>query len=192
MIIQSPSPNFSSSKYKKVGVQLHATIGLMPGTLNWLRNPRSFASAHYLVTKDGTIHQLVQLKDRAWTSGRIGGVSERAKRIMLRTLWGSYVKPGHYLIQIEVECLKGETYTEEQYQSIVELCNQFDFDVTENNLITHRDTYSIKPNLEKERTEILKRLGTINKCDSQPLVLNNWGQLSIKVVEGRIILSKKI
>lgn len=191
MVIQTPSPNFSKSKYTKIGVQLHKTIGLMPWTLQWLRNPKSFASSHYLIAKDGTIYQLVQLKDRAWSSGRIRGVSERAKRVMLKTRWGSWVKPGNYLIQVEFECLKWETYTEEQYKSIVFLCNGFDFDVTETNLLTHRDTYSVKPNLEKERREILKRLGKKNECDSQPLVLDNWGQLGIRVEDGSIILYKK-
>jgi len=191
-IIQKPSPNFSTSNYTKIGVQIHKTLGLMPSTLEWLRNPRSFSSSHYLVAKDGVVYQLVQLKNRSWSSGRISNPTERAKKIMIKTLWGSYVKPGHYLVQIEVECLENETYTEKQYKSLVSLCNSFDFDVTEENFITHQDTASYKPNLEAERTEILKRLGgETSPCDSQPLVLNNWSQLGIKVEGGKIILFKK-
>lgn len=157
-IIQSPSPNFSKSNHKKIGVQIHKTLGLMPGTLSWLRNPRAYVSAHYLITKKGDIHQLVQLKDRSWSSGRINRPSERAKRIMKRTLWGSWVKPGHYLVQVEFECLFSETYTEKQYESAVWLFKQFDFDITETNFLEHQDTAIDKPDLDIEREELLRRL----------------------------------
>ena len=75
-VIQSSSPNFSATMYSKIGVQLHKTLGLMPGTLDWLRNPDSQASAHYLITKLGVIHQLVSTEKRSWTSGRISQPSK--------------------------------------------------------------------------------------------------------------------
>ena len=191
-IIQSPSPNFYTSKYTKVGVQIHKTLGLMPYTLEWLRNPRAWASAHYLITKNGDIHQLVQLKDRPWSAGRINQPSARAKKIMMKTAWGTYVKPGHYLIQIEYECLLHETYTEEQYNSSVWLFNQFAFDVTDDNFLEHQDTAVDKPELEKERAEILRRLDVPDECDSSRLVLDSWSQLRLKTENGKIILSKQI
>ena len=169
-IIQSPSPNFSTSKYTKVGVQIHKTLGLMPSTLGWLRNPIAWASCHFLITKSGDIHQLVQTKDRSWSSGRINRPSERAKKIMLKTIWGSYVKPGHYLIQIEYECLLHETFTEKQYEASVWLFNQFSFDITEDNFLEHQDTAVDKPELEKERAETLRRLYVPKESDSTRLV----------------------
>lgn len=157
-IIQSPSPNFSDSTYKKFGVQIHKTLGLMPHTLQWLRNPNSLSSAHYLITKNGTIHQLVQLDKRSWTSGRINKPSERAKKIMLLYPSGTYVPPDHYLVQIEFECLLAQTYTEAQYQAAVWLFKQFAFGVTEENFLEHQDTAIDKPDLDAERSEILNRL----------------------------------
>lgn len=191
-IIQSPSPNFSKTDYTKIGVQIHKTLGLMPSTLNWLRNPISFSSAHYLIAKNGDVHQLVQLKDRAWTAGRIKNISERARKIMMKTPWGTWVKPGEYLIQIEVECLLEETYTEEQFASLAELFSQFDFQVGEENFLTHRDTASYKPYLEDERSEILARLYKPDVCDDKKLVLDNWGQLRIETKDGKIVLYKKL
>jgi len=191
-IIQSPSPNFQPSIYTKFGIQIHKTLGLMPETLAWLRNPRAWVSSHYLIAKNGDIHQLVQLKDRCWASGRINRPSQRAKNIMLKTRWGGYVKPGHYLIQIEFECLLNETYTEEQYQSAVWLFGQFGFDITEENFLTHRDTAIDKPNLEEERFEILRRLKEPDECDSKRLVLDNWKQFGVKVENGKIIIFKNI
>ena len=191
-IIQSPSPNFSTSKYTKIGVQIHKTLGLMPWTLKHLQKHTTWVSAHYLITKTGDIHQLVQLKDRPWSSGIISRPSERAKKIMMKTAWGTYVKPGHYLIQIEYECLHHETYTEKQYEASVWLFNQFPFDVTDDNFLEHQDTAIHKPELEKERAETLKRLNVPNECDSKRLVLENWGQLRLKTEDGKIILYKNV
>ena len=73
---------------------------------------------------------------------------------------GMTVKPGEYLIQVEVECLEHETYTEMQYESIVWLFKQFDFVVDDWNFLTHQDTAIYKPHLEKERLKILQRLNS--------------------------------
>ena len=157
-IIQSPSPNFSATSHIKIGVQIHKTLGLMPWTLGWLQNPDASASAHYLVTKKGVIHQLVNLKDRSWSSGAISQPSKRGLKMMQSV--GMTVKPGEYLIQVEVECLEHETYTEMQYESIVWLFKQFDFVVDDWNFLTHQDTAIYKPHLEKERLKILQRLNS--------------------------------
>lgn len=156
MIQKSPSPNFSSTTQTKIGAQIHKTLGLMPGTLQWLQNPQSQASAHFLVTKAGVIHQLVDTKNRAWTAGRISNPSKRGLKIMQQV--GLDVKPGEYLIQIEVECLEEETYTERQYESIVRLIETFDFKIESWNFLTHQDTAIDKPHLEPERLIILHTL----------------------------------
>ncbi len=195
-IIQSPSPNFSISKYTKIGIQIHKTLGLMPSTLEWMRNSRSWVSAHYLITKKGEIHQLVQLKDRSWSAGRITtrSLSDRAKKIMIKTIWGTYVKPGHYLVQVEYECLLNETFTEQQYEASSWLYSQLGFDIEKDKFLTHQDTAIDKPDLEKERKEIIRRLFYIpeDPCDSKPLVLDSWRQLGITVEAGKIILFKKL
>jgi hypothetical protein len=51
-------------------VVIHTAEGGYEGTVSWLCNPSSSASAHYVVNEDGSkITQLVRLKDRAWTQG---------------------------------------------------------------------------------------------------------------------------
>lgn len=157
-IIKSPSPNFSDSTYKKEGVQIHKTLGLMPNTLSWLRNPASQVSAHYLITKLGEIHQLVQLDKRSWSAGRINNPSERALKIMKKYWGGGYVQPGHYLIQVEFECLLDEDFTDNQYKAATWLFRQWDFDVVPENFLEHQDTASYKMDLDFQRTEILNRL----------------------------------
>ena len=38
---------------------------------SWFRNPASRASSHFVIDRDGTIHQFVSTRDAAWTNGDI-------------------------------------------------------------------------------------------------------------------------
>lgn len=191
-IIQKPSPNYNNTLYSKVGVMIHKTLGT--NSLGWLRNPKSYASAHLLFARDGTVYQLVQYTKRAWSAGRMtpDKFTERAKKIAKKTIFGSYVKPGEYLIQCEFECLSNEKFTQAQYNSATEVFKSFPFEVNKDNLVTHKDFTWDKPLLEKQRTEILKRLHSETPEAPQQLILDNWQQLRIKVERGKIILTKKI
>lgn len=153
-IIQTPSPNFNYSVFPKIGIQLHKTLGLMPSTLNWLLNPESQSAAHFLIPKVGDSYQLVAVKDRPWTSGRFNNPSARGKRMMARYPEGT--KPGEYLIQFEVECLLHETYNKHQIELIVQICEKYYLVLEGWNTLTHQDTASYKPHLEKERLAVLQ------------------------------------
>ncbi len=50
-------------------IVLHATVGDATPSLNWLTNPASQVSCHYLIDRDGTIYQLVAEEERAWHAG---------------------------------------------------------------------------------------------------------------------------
>jgi len=50
-------------------VVVHATEGSFWGSVSWLRNHRSHCSAHYVISRDGTIIQLVHQSDIAWHAG---------------------------------------------------------------------------------------------------------------------------
>ncbi len=50
-------------------VVIHDTEGTCQGTIDALQDPTFYVSAHYLVCRDGTVHQLVRLKDVAWHAG---------------------------------------------------------------------------------------------------------------------------
>lgn len=103
------SPNFSS---RGDGVPLaivdHITAGSYPGCMNWMQNPISGASAHYLVLKNGRILQLVSEYKKAWANGFVN-----------RPNWKLYngTNPNNYTISIEHEALGGEGLTEAQYQA---------------------------------------------------------------------------
>jgi N-acetyl-anhydromuramyl-L-alanine amidase AmpD len=50
-------------------IVIHVTEGRFWGTVFWFENPKSEASANYVVSRAGTIAQLVALKNVAWHAG---------------------------------------------------------------------------------------------------------------------------
>jgi N-acetylmuramoyl-L-alanine amidase len=70
-IIWHPSPNFRESNGRQITcIVLHATAteGLK-SPLDWLCNPISKVSAHYLIGIDGVVYNLVKTKDIAYHAG---------------------------------------------------------------------------------------------------------------------------
>jgi len=63
-----PSPNFSGRGGSSItAVTIHDTEGGFAGSVSWLRNTASEASAHYIVRSvDGFIVQMVSEADKAW------------------------------------------------------------------------------------------------------------------------------
>ena len=62
------SPNYSSRRGSKVdAVIIHTCEGAYSGCVSWLRDTRSRASAHYVVSEDGReVSQLVDEENKAW------------------------------------------------------------------------------------------------------------------------------
>jgi len=194
--IQSPSPNFSENSTRKTTVVLHKTLGLMPGCLDWMENPQSQVSAHYLVTKKGEVYQLIDTRKVAWHAGRVYNPSNRAKNIMQKTSWGSYVNPNKYCIGIENEALINDKITGKQLEANILLIKDIirdtynDFDGDPDHIITHRDITSYKPNLELLRDAVIDGLQE-TPSNSNLLILDSWDQLKIEVKDKKIILYKK-
>jgi N-acetylmuramoyl-L-alanine amidase len=70
-MISRPSPNFDTRLSAIAILVLHYT-GMVSGAaaIDWLANPESKVSAHYVVAEDGTVLQMVDEADRAWHAGR--------------------------------------------------------------------------------------------------------------------------
>jgi N-acetyl-anhydromuramyl-L-alanine amidase AmpD len=66
-----PSPNFWSGRsgFDIKYIVMHGTAGDAQPSLNWLTNPASAASVHYLVDRQGNVYQLVREGDSAWGNG---------------------------------------------------------------------------------------------------------------------------
>lgn len=69
-IIKKNSPNKMSRKgWKPDIIVSHITEGSYAGAVSWLCNPKSGASAHFVVSKKGEITQLVDIREAAWANG---------------------------------------------------------------------------------------------------------------------------
>jgi N-acetyl-anhydromuramyl-L-alanine amidase AmpD len=86
---QIPSPNHSSrGGVKPRMVVLHYTAG-GGSAVDWFRNPASRASAHFVVRRDGTVVQMVDLAHSAWHAGQRG-------------IRGHLIKPNRSSVGIEI------------------------------------------------------------------------------------------
>jgi N-acetylmuramoyl-L-alanine amidase len=93
-MIETPSPNFDDRALPVTMLVLHYTG--MPdaaSAIQWLANPASKVSAHYVVTEDGQIIHMVNEAKRAWHAGRAywRGISD----INSASIGIEIVNPGH-------------------------------------------------------------------------------------------------
>lgn len=172
------TPNYTPGPTKKTAVVLHFTLGSYRGAVEWLFNANrpNRSSSHFVIGRNpGEIVQLVKLVDVAWHAGNISNPNDRAKRIMLKNLDGSWVNPNQYTIGIElaagydvdqdgtVEPSENDI-TEWQYEQLAELVKSLvgssdtAFVLDEKNIIIHGDICDYKEKPEIVRTELLKRL----------------------------------
>ncbi|MES2353632.1 MAG: N-acetylmuramoyl-L-alanine amidase [Pseudomonadota bacterium] len=63
-----PSPNFGDRRPNFVIIH-HTGDSAVEQSLNTLTNPREELSAHYLISRDGMVYQLVDERARAWHAG---------------------------------------------------------------------------------------------------------------------------
>jgi N-acetyl-anhydromuramyl-L-alanine amidase AmpD len=68
------SPNYTAGWPRGAprGVTIHTEEGYHDPSVSWLRNPESWASAHFCIRKDGLIVQLVWETNRAWHARNSG------------------------------------------------------------------------------------------------------------------------
>lgn len=100
-IIQSPSPNFTKGRsgYKPEAIVIHCTEGHFPSDLEWLRNPVSQVSAHYVISPTGEVHYLVAEDNTAWHAGKVVNPTWQGLK---KNFWGQYTNPNLYTLSIEV------------------------------------------------------------------------------------------
>ena len=172
------TPNYTPSNTKKTAVVLHFTLGAYNGAVSWLMNPNrpNRSSANYIIGRnEGEAVQLVKVTDIAWHAGIISNPNDRAKRIMLKNLDGSWVNPNQYTVGIELAAgydvdqdgtiePNENDITEWQYKTATELIRSFaqnpemNFVLDEKNIVIHGDITDYKEKPENVRAEILKRL----------------------------------
>ena len=116
-----PVPNFWPGRggERVRAVCLHVSEGSRGGVLSWFSDPKSDASAHYLVNNDGSVWQFVHEEDTAWANGE---VREPDRRIpWLDDCLRRGQNPNRLTVAIETERRWQEPLTAPQYAALVEL-----------------------------------------------------------------------
>lgn len=145
-IIQSPSPNFYTGRkgYNPEMIVVHCTDGYWPSDMEWLRSTVAQASAHFVISPGGEIHQLVALENGAWHAGRVDHPV-----VPLKTnTSGVIINPNYYSIGIEVSLKPPALMTEVQKDALLELiksmATQYGIPVDRKHIVGHREIYSLK------------------------------------------------
>jgi len=64
------SPNFTPLGWRNITyIVVHVMDGHIDSAINWFKDPMSNVSAHYLISQEGEIVQMVREKDIAWHAG---------------------------------------------------------------------------------------------------------------------------
>jgi N-acetylmuramoyl-L-alanine amidase len=120
---------------KPLAIVIHISDGLNAkgGVDEWFNNPKAGVSAHYLVQRDGTVHQYVQEEDEAYHAGVVNQPTwETAK---------TGPSPNLYTIGIEHEGTGDISITDEQYATsallIATVAKRWGFAVGSNTVIPH-------------------------------------------------------
>ncbi|AUW59142.1 N-acetylmuramoyl-L-alanine amidase [Sphingobium sp. SCG-1] len=131
-MIDTPSPNFDERGAPVSMLVLHYTG--MPdaaSAINWLANPESKVSAHYVVTEDGQVIRMVAEDKRAWHAGKSHwrGLSD----INSASIGIEIVNPGHEWGY--------RPFPDTQMQSLVPLVNEIvqRYKITRGNVVGHSD-----------------------------------------------------
>ena len=93
-MIWTPSPNYDERKLPISILVMHYTGMEDAATaINWLANPESKVSCHYVVTEDGQVVHMVEEKHRAWHAGR--GYWRGITDVNSASIGIEIVNPGH-------------------------------------------------------------------------------------------------
>ena len=128
------SINFTPKGIKEHrGIVLHSMWGSYLGSIAWFKNPKSKASAHYLISAEGEITQMVDEKDMAWHAGIIDDVAPSWTRS----------NPNWYTIGIELEDKRDAhwQYPESQRKATAELVKAImgRYKLSSDHVVLHRD-----------------------------------------------------
>jgi len=199
--------NGQPKEHKKVAIMLHSTVGRLASAKSWLTmtpderfaryGTKSWSSAHIIAGRTkGDIYQLMPFQYRAWHGGGVNRRTQRALDIIGQgdpnNLCIGYEFVNYYDIDKDGLLEEEEKMISEgQYQDFIDFIDHLE-ELSKNNpwleitadadhILTHFDTNKHKPNMEKIREEIIRRLDARKEVTEveQPKHANCLQDLSI-------------
>lgn len=183
---QSPMYTPSNGTPKK-GFILHGTLGNYEGAVDWLSTNRTEhpSSAHYIIGKNiGEVIQIVGNEDIAWHAGTVQNPTVDAQGKLLKDARGKYINPNQYTIGIEFVWFVGDSLTEWQYATAIEIIKSSG--INSPILLDHHSICDYKlDNMLFAVNEINKRLLSAqlpSKRDQAAFALRDW-QVSLGIMD---------
>lgn len=136
-------------------IVIHIAEGSLAGTIAHFHNPNAGVSAHYLVGKDGSVHQFVEETDTAFHAGVIVSPPKPLPRLG--------VNPNFYTIGIEHEGRAGDEWPEAMYAAsaglVAEIAARWNIPLDDDHVLLHREIRASKtcPGHRFRRDELLAR-----------------------------------
>ena len=76
----TPNRNVGRSGWIPDIIVCHITEGSFPGSIDWVTNPKSKVSYHFMVSKTGTVTQCVEIANTAWANGTTTGTASNSNQ----------------------------------------------------------------------------------------------------------------
>jgi N-acetylmuramoyl-L-alanine amidase len=150
------SPNKVSRTEKITAIIIHYTATLsLQSTLSWFLNPGAKVSAHYVISRDGRVVQMVKDSDVAWHAGK--------------SFFNGRTGVNQFSIGIELSATATSGFTEDQMSSLeqllLELIRKYEIPIT--SIVGHQDIApgrKVDPGSLFDWFRIRKFLTEKNKC----------------------------
>lgn len=139
------SVNFRAGRRSSLPIDtivIHVTEGDIASVKSWFNNPKAEVSAHYCVTRTGTIIQFVEEENTAWHAGRV----LRATAAIVKERLPA--NPNGYSIGIEHEGNGHEDLTDAQREAsawlVRDIATRREIPLGRRHVIGHREIYAAK------------------------------------------------
>lgn len=135
-------PNFFEGRqgYQVKAIVIHKPEGELQGVVEYLQNPSTQKSYHYIIAKDGRVVQLVDTENAAWHCGIVDAPT-----------WPDLVQganPNLYTIGIALEGFATDPCTEQQYFALAKLMGDIAFNyqlkLNDKTVVFHREIEASK------------------------------------------------
>lgn len=144
---------------KPTAIVIHISDGCLASADAWFHNPEALVSAHYIVAKNGAIHQYVKEQDTAYHAGAPVNPTWKLLRPGVNANW--------YTIGIEHEGKPEDAWCDEQYRASAELvadiARRWEIPIDEDHIVLHREIRGDRscPGLVFDRATLLATIRTM-------------------------------
>jgi N-acetylmuramoyl-L-alanine amidase len=127
--LETPNKEKPSKDRNIKYVIVHSTGGTATSSIDWFKNPKAQASAHYLIDKKGNLYIFAEDNFITWHAGK--------------SKWGADEGLNSISIGIELENLNNgiDSYSKNQIQIALKLCIDLakKYGISRNNILRHLD-----------------------------------------------------